>query len=356
MAPRVQSGVVTGDGWVARQVGDLFPGYFAVTMATGVIAVACHQQDLDGLADSFLLVAVASYVVVGALTALRVVRYPRRVLDDLTSADKGFAFLTAVVGLSVLGTGATVIRGNGGLGWATWWLALVAWVAVLTAVLVGLTVRRTPTDGQLGFNGTWFLIVVSTQSVVVLGGVQLHRHPSDVLALLVLGAFVMGLSIFPALFALLLHRLVFHPVDAMQLQPTLWIVPGSLFISTLGGATLIAARADNELLDRAGPFVETATVGAFTMGSLLIPVLVALGVWRHVVGGVRVAYHPGYWSIVFPLGMYSASSQRMIDVTGIEGLDRLPDAALGVALVAWVLCALGLIAAAGRRGNDLRAE
>ena len=66
-------------------IATLFPGYFALVMATGIIAVAASQQDIDWLADVLYVVAVAAYVVLLVLLLIRVVRYWQRFAADLTN-------------------------------------------------------------------------------------------------------------------------------------------------------------------------------------------------------------------------------------------------------------------------------
>ena len=92
-------------GLPGRRVETLFPGYFALVMATGIVAIAAGQQDLDWLADVLFAIAVAAYVVLAALLVGRLVRYPRALVDDLTSHAKGFAFLTVVAATNVVGSG-----------------------------------------------------------------------------------------------------------------------------------------------------------------------------------------------------------------------------------------------------------
>ena len=68
-------------------------------------------------------------------------------------------------------------------------------------------------------------------------------------------------------------------------------------------------------------------------------------------------YHPSYWALVFPLGMYGVASRRMIDATGLTGLDWLPPLVLAVALTAWTLTFVGLVTTTSRswrsRGEPL---
>ena len=53
-------------------------------------------------------------------------------------------------------------------------------------------------------------------------------------------------------------------------------------------------------------------------------------------------YHPAYWALVFPLGMYSASTFTMRVAIRLDAFPWLPKLAFAVALVAWAACAFGL--------------
>src|SRR5262245_46937109 len=102
-------------------IANLFPGYFALVMATGIIAVAAAQQDLDVLPDALYVVAAIAYVVLTVLLVLRVVRYWSAFAADLTNHAKGFAFLTAVAATNVLAAASIVIHGWWDLAWGLWW-------------------------------------------------------------------------------------------------------------------------------------------------------------------------------------------------------------------------------------------
>ena len=71
--------------------------------------------------------------------------------------------------------------------------------------------------------------------------------------------------------------------------------------------------------------------------------MVAIGVWRHLVRRVPLRYHPSYWALVFPLGMYGAATFRMRAVVQLTSLEWLPKLTLGVALAAWVTTFAGLV-------------
>ena len=107
-------------------VAGLFPGYFAMVMATGIIAIAAFQQDIGWLADSLYVIAAAAYGVLVVLTLLRLVGFGRLLVADLTSHAKGFAFLTTVAATNVLGSASAIVHGWWDLAWVLWWISLAA--------------------------------------------------------------------------------------------------------------------------------------------------------------------------------------------------------------------------------------
>jgi tellurite resistance protein TehA-like permease len=54
-------------------------------------------------------------------------------------------------------------------------------------------------------------------------------------------------------------------------------------------------------------------------------------------------YHPSYWALVFPLGMYGAATYRMRAVVGLQELAWLPKLTLVIALIAWTAAFVGLL-------------
>ncbi|MFC7512225.1 hypothetical protein ACFQV4_25930 [Streptomyces thermocarboxydus] len=50
---------------------------------------------------------------------------------------------------------------------------------------------------------------------------------------------------------------------------------------------------------------------AWSFCTWLIPLLLALGVWRHVLHRVPLHYETSLWSMVFPVGMYGVASREL---------------------------------------------
>ena len=70
--------------------------------------------------------------------------------------------------------------------------------------------------------------------------------------------------------------------------------------------------------------------------------------WKHVVQREKVRYEPGQWSMVFPLGMYTASTEVFSRAAGLAFLRWIPLGFFWFALLAWGLAAFGLVRWVGR--------
>src|SRR5215475_10210930 len=75
---------------------NLFPGYFSLVMATGIISVAAYQLGMWIIAKALLVINIAAYVILWSLTLLRLARFLPRALSDLTGHVKGPGFFTSV--------------------------------------------------------------------------------------------------------------------------------------------------------------------------------------------------------------------------------------------------------------------
>ena len=324
-------------------VATLFPGYFALVMATGIIAVGASLEDLPWLADALFVVAAVGYVVLALLTLARLVGYPRLLVDDLTSHARGFTFLTIVAATNVLGSASAVVHGWWDLAWVLWWVGVVLWPILLYAALIAVVLRSPKPGLGKGINGTWFLLTVSTQSIAVLGALLLPKHVSDALAFTCLGLFVLGIVLYLIVMTLVFQRWTLQDLDPTELDPPAWIAAGAVAITVLAGSNLLTAAAVSPRLERVAPTVEVLVTLAWATATFWFPLMIAIGAWRHVVRRQPLRYHPSYWSLVFPLGMYSVATHRMVDAIGIDALGWVPEVALAVALTAWAATFLGLV-------------
>jgi tellurite resistance protein TehA-like permease len=324
----------------------LFPGYFAMVMATGIVATGCEIEGAGWLADVLYAVAATTYVVLVVLLAARIVRYPRRVLADAANHSKGFAFLTTVAGTNVLGAASGVIHGWWTLTWVLWWVSLALWAVSVYTTLIAVVIGSHKPGLESGINGTWFLLTVSVQSIAVVAALLLPRHEGDALAFAGLAAFTLGIVLYMIVMTMVFLRWTFQPFEPTEADPPAWIAAGAVAITVLAGSNLLLARGASARLDRVAPFVEGLVVLAWATATFWFPLMIAIGVWRHLVHRVPLRYHPSFWALVFPLGMYGVATARMRTAIELDALAFLPDVTLVVAGVAWAATFVGLVATA----------
>jgi tellurite resistance protein TehA-like permease len=332
----------------ASGLATFFPGYFALVMATGIIAIGAQLEGLDWLGDALFVIAGLAYVVIAVLMTMRAVRYPRLVLADLTSHARGFAFLTAVAATNVLGAAAGVVQGWWGLAWVLWYIGIAVWPILLYITLVAVVLGGPKPGLEAGINGTWFLLTVSTESIAVLGALLLRRGDSDALAFTCLALFCLGLVLYLIVMTMVFLRWTFASLEPTEAEPPAWIAAGAVAITVLAGSNLLLAQAAAPRIARVAPAIEVVVVLAWATATFWFPLMVAMGVWRHVIRRVPLRYHPSYWALIFPLGMYGVATSRMTDATDLTVLGWLPPVVLAISLAAWALAFAGLVGTASR--------
>lgn len=189
-------------------------------------------------------------------------------------------------------------------------------------------------------NGTWFIWVVGTQSIAV-AATSLHPPLPAALAALAICCWAVGVPLYLVIAVMVAAALFARPVRPAELTPPYWVFMGATAISVLAGAQLLALPPD-PLGTAVRGTVSGLSVTLWAFGTFLIPLLVVAGVWRHLVHRVPLAYEPGLWSIVFPVGMYGVGSRELGTTLGVSWLVTLGRDEAWLALTAWALVALAM--------------
>ena len=323
---------------------SLFPGYFALVMATGVVSIACQFLGLRPVALALVAVNWVAYAVLWALTIIRALRFRAELLRDISDHQRAPGFFTIIAGTCVLGTQNVVVLGATAAGTVLWWLGLGLWFAIMYTFFTAVTVRaRKPTLAH-GINGAWLIAAVSTQSVVVLRSVlDTTAPPADIIQFQVIAMFMIGAMLYLAIIPLIFYRLTFVPMRHEDFSPPYWINMGAVAISTLAGSMLIQRGDIWPMLGPLLPFIRGFTFFFWAVASWWIPFLFALMLWRYLWKRDRVRYEPAVWGMIFPLGMYTTSTLQFDRAMGYNFLDPVPQVLVYVALAAWVLAMFGLL-------------
>jgi tellurite resistance protein TehA-like permease len=333
------------NGKVSEAAANLFPGYFALVMATGIISIATHLLSMTLIAWTLLIVNLIAYSVLVLLLLIRLIRFFPRVSADVADHARGPGFFTVVAGTCVLGSQLLIVAGWDKAASILWVIGLLLWTLIMYAFFASVTVRENKPPLESGLNGSWLIAVVATQSISVLGTLLVNRWDAhrEPLLFFTLCMFLLGCMLYLPLITLIFYRFTFVNVTTATLTPPYWINMGAVAITTLAGARLILAAPGWNFLAEILPFLKGFTLFFWAAGTWWIPLLFILGFWRHVYKRFSLRYDPQYWGMVFPLGMYTVCTLQLSRAINFEPLLLIPKYFIYLALAAWLVIFVGLI-------------
>jgi tellurite resistance protein TehA-like permease len=322
----------------------MHPAYFALVMASGIVSIAADLMGMNPVAQALFWFNLAAYIVLWALTLLRLFRFPQAMKADFLDHNRCVGFFTTVVATCVLGSQCLVLYQavNAALVFAIF--GIVLWIGLTYTIFTILTVKANKPDLATGINGGWLLAVVATQAVsVVLTQWAMAVGGHDPVLFLALAMWLGGGMLYIWVISLIFYRYTFFPFRPGDLSPPYWINMGAVAITTLGGTFLVLAAPQAVFLTAMVPFLKGFTLFFWATATWWIPMLLILGFWRHVYQRFPVRYDPLYWGAVFPLGMYTAATWRLEQVIALPFLQWLPRVFIWLALAAWCAAFVGLV-------------
>ncbi len=327
-------------------LAELSPAYFALVMATGIVSLSCSMMGYELIAKVLLALNVVQYISLWVLYSLRACYFPLRFFRDLVDHLKGPGFFTMVAASGVLASQFMVQLDDTVIGLGLWFISCVLWVLLTYTIFTAFTVKAKKPSLDQGISGAWLLAVVATQAVAV-SSALLATHIGQPykleLNMLALSMWLWGGMLYIWMMSLIFYRYVFFKFSPGDLSPPYWINMGAMAISTLAGALLILNAPDAPFLTSLLPFIKGFTVFYWATGCWWVPMLILLGIWRYIFQRYPFEYDPLYWGAVFPMGMFAASTWKMIEALHMSFLDALPYAFLYAGLLAWSLTFLGML-------------
>ncbi|TDO44187.1 tellurite resistance protein TehA-like permease [Kribbella sp. VKM Ac-2571] len=312
-------------------------------MASGIISVGLHLEDLQLLSRILLAVCGAAFAGLLLLTGWRFIAYRAALVEDFMDPRRAFGFFTFVAGTNVLGvrlgvagfpTATAVLLGLAGLAWLG-----LGYVVPWTAVL-----GRQERPVLASANGTWFIWVVASQSVAVAAATvePVFDSVRRELAVLAVMSWSVGVFLYGAAGLFVSLRLMLYEFGPDELTPPYWVSMGALAITVLAGARIVE-MADAPMVAATRELIAGLAVVFWAFATWLMPVLVAAGWWRHVRRHVPLRYDATLWSIVFPLGMYAVAGIYLGRADHLPVVEAVGRGELWAAVAAWAVVFVAMI-------------
>ncbi len=319
------------------------PGWFGAVMGTAIVGVAAFMNPgsipalrapLSVLGIAWVALAWVVAVIIGVPYFLRWVRHPDAATKDLRHPVMGSMYATFPAAVVVLATAtaavAPAVLPPGTVFWIVAVLAVAGSILAFAAsVALAYFLFVTPNVGVEAANGGWFIapvtnIIVPMVLVPLVPGVS--PETGRFLLLMSYAYWGMGFFLFLMVASLLYDRLVYHPLPAAPLAPSLWIVLGGIGV---GGIALVRmAQGGGQIWGDASALVgQLSAVGAAVLWGFglwwLAAAILLLG--RYLVRG-GLPYGIGWWAFTFPVGAYTVDTLtlgRVFSVGAIEWLGVL---------------------------------
>lgn len=342
------------------------PNWFAVTMGTGVLALAlaaCPWRllGLPVLAESLWLLAVLLFCLFSGL-------YAARWLLFFDEAREIFAHATVSMFIGTIPMGlATLINGLLLFGLPRWGAAVLPlalglwWLDAAMALACGVLIpylmftRQAHRIDQM--TAVWLLPVVAAEVAAASGGLLVpHLAVSEQFSVLVASYVLWAYSVPVALslLVILLLRLALHKLPPASMAASSWLALGPIATGALGllvlGSAAPAVFAAHGLVG-----IGEIARGLGLLGALL---LWGLGLWwlalavlvtqRQARDGMP--FNLGWWGFTFPLGVYALTTLRLGEALAAPFFTGLGTVLVLLLALLWTLVASRTLAGAYRGG------
>lgn len=315
----------------------MYPGYFTMTMATGIIALGMGLLDLPAFARVMSELTVISWLVLFGIYMYRLIMFPKRVWADVMNPRQTFNFFSFVAGTDVMGL-VLYVNGFTHLAFASWLLAFAAWVTLLYFSFGVLTLVHGERTLKI-VDGGWLICIVGTQSLVLLGLQVMHQAGAfaPAMMLLLLALWGLGLVLYGIFVTLFCYRIFFDEMDFEDYTPQMWVIMGAAAISTNASSAIEMADPLLTVLYEIHPVIEAVALITWAWATWWIPLLLLISYWKHFTHRIPVRYDPRQWSVVFPIGMYTVASIQLSLAVEIDPLHWVSHVIVWIALGVWCL-------------------
>ena len=329
-----------------ERIQHMVPSYFSIVMATGILGVAFSLEGWKLIAEAILLINALFFVGLVAALLYRLRNFMPAVMADLHSYQRAPGFLTFIPACCIMGNQFVLVYGAISFAKVLLVLAGGVWFVMAYGLYFNLTITDHKESLKDGINGSWLLFVVALQAISVL--ITLTARNDQILLFSALCFFALGAIFYLYIMSLIIYRMSFFELHAAELGAPYWINMGATAITALAASMLILSADKFPLIKELIPFLKGIAIMFWAAGTWWIPLLIMLGIWKHVIKKTSIptsaaGYDASYWSLVFPLGMYTVSTLRLSVTLNLPFLGIISHYFIFIVGLAWLSVFAGFI-------------
>ncbi|MBO1542052.1 TDT family transporter [Pseudomonas sp. OA65] len=330
------------------------PNWFAVTMGTGVLALALAQwptqmPGLRALGEGLWLFNTLLFVVFALMYTARWVLFydeARRIFGHSTVS---MFFGTIPMGLATIINGFLVFglprwgKGVVPVAEALWWIDVAMSLACGVLIPFLMFTRQEHRIDQM--TAVWLLPVVAAEVAAASGGL-LAPHLADAHAQLVMlvTSYVLWAFSLPVAFSILtilLLRMALHKLPHENMAASSWLALGPIGTGALG---MLLLGNDAPLIFAANGLPGMGEIAA-GLGLVAGITLWGLGLWwmlmallitaRYLREGIP--FNLGWWGFTFPLGVYALTTLKLSELLGLGFFGVFGAVLVAMLVVLWLI-------------------
>ncbi len=340
------------------------PNWFAVTMGTGILALALAAfplplPGLHAIAEGLWLLDVLLFSLFTGLYAARWLLFYQEAREIFAHATVSMFLGTIPMGLATLINGL-LLFGLPRWGEAVLPLALGLWwldaaMALACGVLIPYLMFTRQAHRIDQMTAVWLLPVVAAEVAAASGGLLVpHLAVSEQFSVLVASYVLWAYSVPVALslLVILLLRLALHKLPPASMAASSWLALGPIATGALG---LLVLGADAPTVFAAHGLAGIGEI-AQGLGLLGAVLLWGLGLWwlalavlvtqRHAREGMP--FNLSWWGFTFPLGVYALTTLRLGEALAAPFFTGLGAVLVVLLALLWALVASRTLAGAYR--------
>ncbi|WP_434775166.1 C4-dicarboxylate ABC transporter [Pseudomonas oryzihabitans] len=340
------------------------PNWFAVTMGTGILALALAAfplplPGLHAIAEGLWLLDVLLFSLFTGLYAARWLLFYQEACEIFAHATVSMFLGTIPMGLATLINGLLLFSlphwGESvvTLALGLWWLDAAMALACGVLIPYLMFTRQAHRIDQM--TAVWLLPVVAAEVAAASGGLLVpHLAASEQFTVLVASYVLWAYSVPVALslLVILLLRLALHKLPPASMAASSWLALGPIATGALG---LLVLGADAPTVFAAHGLAGIGEI-AQGLGLLGAVLLWGLGLWwlalavlvtqRHAREGMP--FNLSWWGFTFPLGVYALTTLRLGEALAAPFFTGLGAVLVVLLALLWALVASRTLAGAYR--------